>query len=542
MRHTSDAELLGAWRGRGDRAAMDELIRRHIHFVYGAARRQVRDASHAEDVTQAVFMLLIHKSPRITSDAAVAVWLHRATRYAAANARRMLQRQAERERRAAKPDVQPMTSDESEAYRELLPVLDDAIERLPARDRSGVVMCFFQRRTYRQIGAAMGITEEAARKRVTRAVDRLREYFVARGVVTSSAALAACLTTEAATAAPAALVGATSNLATLSQLAGAGAASLGTGSSSGAIMKAVVSSMLMAKVKLAAAACAAIVLGGAVTTAAIQQMGATSTRAAAAVMTSSFVALGSQAFGAKASETLEGQFLGVNKWNAGGKGWWAIDGSKTDDPRGPFMNFNGRARGEPTHQIVLRVSGPAGGGYSVQIPGCQKLGVWDLTPSDDEAFLLVPFAAPKDKKTIDVDLLLADGEWKSLATSEHEPGRPLDPANTDMGGVAFTHISETSNGHAMVYVAHDISYDDGQFEVFAVDAQGNDHRCINVNASRVGSFNAVNYVYDLAPEQITALSVKVRPYNKKVTAKNVTLDPANPTKPEVVVQDHPAKK
>ena len=88
----------------------------------------------------------------------------------------------------------------------------------------------------------------------------------------------------------------------------------------------------------------------------------------------------------------------------------------------------------------------------------------------------------------------------------------------------------------------DIEYDDGQFEVFAVDAQGVDHRCINVDGSRVGSFYAINYVYDLAPDQITALAVKVRPHNKKVIAKNVTLDPSNPTKPEIVVEDVPEKK
>src|SRR5262245_14662024 len=98
-----DALLLERWQMHGDRPAMDELVRRHIHFVYGAARRQVNDATWAEDVTQAVFLLLIHKSPRISSDHALAVWLHRATRYAAANARRMVNRRARRERLAAKP-------------------------------------------------------------------------------------------------------------------------------------------------------------------------------------------------------------------------------------------------------------------------------------------------------------------------------------------------------------------------------------------------------------------------------------------------------
>src|SRR5687767_9582122 len=242
MKPISDVELLDRWRSDSDRGAMDELVRRQIHFVYAAARRQLPAGYHAwaEDVTQAVFMLLIHKSPRVRSDAALAVWLHRSARYAAANARRMLTRQANRDRRAARPEAQmnAATSPETEEYRELLPVLDEAIDRLPERDRSGVVMCFFQRCTYGQIGAVLGITEEAARKRVSRAVDRLREHFAARGVLTSSAAVCAALTGESAVAAPATLAGATANLATLSQLA-AGAAG-GAASSTTTIMNGVI--------------------------------------------------------------------------------------------------------------------------------------------------------------------------------------------------------------------------------------------------------------------------------------------------------------
>src|SRR5688500_13331574 len=97
-----DVDLLERWRNARDRGAMDELVRRHIHFVYGAARRQLRgDDAWAHDVTQAVFMLLIQKAPHVRSEAALAVWLHRTTRYACANARRMRARRAAHERRAA---------------------------------------------------------------------------------------------------------------------------------------------------------------------------------------------------------------------------------------------------------------------------------------------------------------------------------------------------------------------------------------------------------------------------------------------------------
>jgi hypothetical protein len=468
------------------------------------------------------------------------VWLHRAARYAASNARRMLTRQANRERRAARPEAQmnPCTTREAEEYRALLPVLDEAIDRLPERDRSGVVMCFFQRRTYGQIGAVLGITEEAARKRVSRALDRMREHFAHRGVLASSAALCAALTSESAVAAPATLAGATANLATLSQLA-AGAGGGGAVSSTTTIMNGVIHTMMMAKVKLAAAACAAIAFGGAVTGAAIHQIGAPPS--SATFLASTTLALEGAPFAAKASDRIEAEFLGINKWGAGGKGWWAIDGAKIDDPRGPFTNENLRARPDVTHQAVLHVSGnDLNGGYGVTVPQATSTQLYDLTPSQDEAFLLIPIAAPKDVKTVDIELRVADGEWTTIVTAEHVPNRPLGDHETEYGGVVFTHVDEAEGGGSCVYVAHNIV--GPQFDVVATDAQGNEHRAFNINGGPVGNFTAVRFDYNIPPDQIAGMAVKVRPFNKKVTAKNVTLDPATPTKPQIVVEDVPEKK
>jgi DNA-directed RNA polymerase specialized sigma24 family protein len=111
------------------------------------------DASWAHDVTQAVFMLLIQKSPRIGSDAALSVWLHRATRYASANAHRMRVRQYHRDRKAARPESDPSEAialaDDRDEQSRLLPVLDEAIAQLGPRDRAGVILCYFHRHTYR---------------------------------------------------------------------------------------------------------------------------------------------------------------------------------------------------------------------------------------------------------------------------------------------------------------------------------------------------------------------------------------------------------
>ena len=263
-------------------------------------------------------------------------------------------------------------AEETEEHARLLPVLDDAIGRLPQRDRSGVILWFFRGQTYGQIGAVPGTSEEGAGKRVARAVARTARVLRRRrhrrdrrrgGRVPGGAVGAA---------APHALVESTVKLATVWQIAGAAGI---TTSSSAAIMKGVVKSMMLVKVKLAAAACAAIVLGGVVTGSTVHQIFSPVSRA---VLTGATSAIASNAaaeqFKVAVPEKLEAEFLGLNKSGAGASGWWAIDGSPIDDPRGPFVRFQHRTHPEVTHEIVLRVTGPAAGGYSVRIPGVRTDG------------------------------------------------------------------------------------------------------------------------------------------------------------------------
>src|SRR4051812_28165228 len=215
MTRDDDVRLLDAWRRTRDRRAMDVLIRRHIHFVYGAARRMVRDRSLAEDVTQAVFMLLIQKSPRVDSDRALTSWLHRTTRYASSNARRMHARRVDRDRRAARPEALPLNNqseiDTADEHAWLMPILDDAIGALGSRDRDALLMCYFQKRSYREVGDAIGISEDAARKRISRAIERLRDHFGSRGVAVGDVALSGVLAHHIVEA-PASLVHATLNI------------------------------------------------------------------------------------------------------------------------------------------------------------------------------------------------------------------------------------------------------------------------------------------------------------------------------------------
>jgi RNA polymerase sigma factor (sigma-70 family) len=174
----TDDHLLQQYARNNDRAAMDELIRRHINMVYAAARRQLRGNEHAaDDVTQAVFMLLLRKAKSIHRGH-LAGWLLQTTRYACANARKILVRRILHERQAAahKTEAIVLPADDP-----LLLNLDKGIASLRAAEREIVVLRYLEGHELQDISVLLGITPFACRKRLTRALDRLRKLLSPKG-------------------------------------------------------------------------------------------------------------------------------------------------------------------------------------------------------------------------------------------------------------------------------------------------------------------------------------------------------------------------
>jgi len=205
----NDTELLDRYVKAGCERAFAELVHRHIDLVYGAARRLTGDPHMAEDVTQAVFIVLAKKASRVRQGALLAAWLLSTTRYASSNARTQSTRRLKYERAAAMNSISAGATDPADAVSNadcpLSTTLDAALARLNTADRSAVAMRYLQGRSVAEVAVAMGISTDAAQKRVLRAVARLRDYFTRRGIVLDGMDLGPRLSDQRRQVAPAAL-------------------------------------------------------------------------------------------------------------------------------------------------------------------------------------------------------------------------------------------------------------------------------------------------------------------------------------------------
>jgi RNA polymerase sigma factor (sigma-70 family) len=218
---TDSQTLLSLYARTGSESAFRELVSRYIDLVYSTAFRLIGgDAQSAQDVAQTVFVALANKARTLPSDVMLGGWLHQHTRFTAGKLMRTERRRQLRERQAAEMNA---IEDHSESnLAQVAPVLDEAIGQLDADDRTAILLRFFERRDFRGVGEALGSSEDAARKRVDRALEKLHGLLKHRGATLSAATLGTALATEAVTAAPAGLAGTTAGIALASAAAGGG--------------------------------------------------------------------------------------------------------------------------------------------------------------------------------------------------------------------------------------------------------------------------------------------------------------------------------
>lgn len=199
----NDLDLLQDYARSGSQSAFTRLVERHLPLVWSTARRQVGDAHLAEDIAQQVFSLLAQKAADLSAEVILSGWLYRSTTHIAARALRGEQRRVNREQEA----VLAMNDPHADSiWPRIEPHLDAAMASLDERDRDAIVLRYFENRSLKEVGAALGTKDDAAQKRLSRAVEKLRQSFAQHGQTVTTGSLIAAMGTGAIQPAPAALL------------------------------------------------------------------------------------------------------------------------------------------------------------------------------------------------------------------------------------------------------------------------------------------------------------------------------------------------
>lgn len=219
---TDDSTLLQRYARDRSESDFAELVRRHLNLVYSAALRQVNGDTHlAQDVTQLVFTDLARKADQLANHRVLAGWLFTSTRFAAAKLVRGARRRQIREQEALlMQEDSPSDPAAQLDWERVRPVLDEALGELDERDREAILLRYMEGRDFAEVGARLALSDNAARMRVDRAVDKLRGLLARRGATSTAAALSLALANQAIVAAPAGLAATVTGTA----LAGAGTA------------------------------------------------------------------------------------------------------------------------------------------------------------------------------------------------------------------------------------------------------------------------------------------------------------------------------
>ena len=261
MTERDDHQLLADFARENSEAAFAALVERHVNLVFSTALRSAGHAHAAEEISQAVFIILAQKAGKLSSRIVLSGWLYQTTRLTAANYLRGEIRRQKREQEAYMQST--LNESAAEPWPQIAPLLDDALGKLGETDRNALVLRFFENKNLREVGTALGASEDAAKMRVNRALEKLRKIFTKRGVTLSATLIAGAVSSGCVQAAP---VGLATTISTVALTKGAAA-----GGSTLPLVKGALKIMAWTKAKMAIAVGVGVLLAAGTATVVVEK-------------------------------------------------------------------------------------------------------------------------------------------------------------------------------------------------------------------------------------------------------------------------------
>jgi RNA polymerase sigma factor (sigma-70 family) len=523
----SDQDLLVEYASTHSPSALGQLIEHHIDFVYSIASCQLRDASLAEDVTQAVFIILAKKA-RSIHPSSLAGWLFNTTRLCAKNARRAQSRRNHHERLAAKKEASMPPDQPADGLHRML---DDGIATLSRLDRQVVLLRYLQAREFTELSALLGISESAARKRLHRAIIRLRQYFTHQGTTLTPAAIIATLAT-ARQHAPAHLLHAATLAATGN--------TVGTTLVSPIAAKTIQLAAWM-KIKIALGIVLATLAAGSVAPV-FHRVMSQSPIPAQTPASSDFSTVASPTtrpaqMAASFSDGIKVEFLGLSENPSKDKPWWRPDGSPLEKPPYPYTQFTGTAVGigMRSYESAIRITGAPKGFASTYRGGGSYWQLPDPAGNPNSILLCRAFATlPGSPTTLRLQLATQPQQLRATATTDALRNGPVAG-----NGVIFNPPTDSTFG--LVLVVTD-KYVDESYTLTAIDLNGNAHMAGTNTDGGFLTQNTTATFHGLQLARAKEFRFRSRPYDRWVEFKNVSLTPGQITNVEIQTNTPPPSK
>ena len=258
-----DHRLIAEFNARRSEEAFAALVRQHVNLVFATALRQVGDAGAAEEITQNVFVVLAQAAGKLGSHPTIAGWLHQT---ALNKSREWLRSELRRRRREqVAVNLELARAEGDSVWSSLVPLLDEALLELREPDRLAVILHFMEGRTFHEVGSALGIGEDTARKRVNRCLEQLTHFFRRRGFAAPALVAGVPLFTLSSHAAPA-------GLAASATTAGLTAAHSAASTSTLTLIKGALKIMAWTKAKTVTVAAVGILFAAGTTTVTVEKI------------------------------------------------------------------------------------------------------------------------------------------------------------------------------------------------------------------------------------------------------------------------------